>query len=122
MNNILTWCEIPVVDMQRAKNFYAEVIGVKFIDQDMDGFQMAMFETDDQMAASGALVKSDGYEPSATACVPYLTGGEDLSGALERAVKRGSEVLVPKTAIDDDGYFAQFIDSEGNRIGLFSLG
>jgi len=71
MNNILTWCEIPVVDMQRAKNFYAEVIGVKFIDQDMDGFQMAMFETDDQMAASGALVKSDGYEPSATACVPY---------------------------------------------------
>jgi len=122
MNNILTWCEIPVTDMQRAKDFYAEVIGVKFIDLDMDDYQMAMFETDNQMAVSGALVKSDGYTPSTTACVPYLTGGEDLSGALARAAQQGSDVVVPKTAIDDGGYFAQFIDSEGNRIGLFSLG
>ncbi len=122
MNNILTWCEIPVTDIERAKAFYSNVFGVKFIDEEMEGMKMAMFETSSPTAASGALVKMEGYAPTTTGTVPYLWAGDNLEPALERAAKSGSEVVVPKTAIKDGaGFFSQFIDCEGNRIGLFSL-
>jgi predicted enzyme related to lactoylglutathione lyase len=123
MKNIVTWFEIPVTDMQRAKDFYSKVMQIGFKDDDMDGFKMAIFDHEDT-AVSGMLVQAEGYEPSKTGAVIYLNGGEDLSVPLERAVQNGAEILVPKTAINDGecGYFAQFSDSEGNQVGLYSMG
>jgi len=122
MNNILTWCEIPVTNYKRARDYYGDVFGVSFIEDEMEGMKMAMFESRSSTAASGALVEMDGYVPTATGTVPYLWGGNDLSNVLARATKQGSEVIVPKTAIKDHGgFFAQFIDSEGNRVGVYSL-
>ena len=120
MNNILTWCEIPVTDMQRAKAFYSKVIDVSFNEEDMDGFKMAIFKSENPEAIGGALTQGDGYVPSKTASIPYLWGGQDLTTALDRAVELGGKIAFPKTAIKDGGFFAQFIDSEGNRVGLFS--
>lgn len=121
MQHILTWCEIPVTDLKRAMDFYQHVLGVTFKCEQMDHFEMAIFEAEPE-AVSGMLVKGDGYQPSATATVPYLNGGDDLTPALERAQMLGSSIVFPKTAIHDGdcGYFAQFIDCEGNRIGLYS--
>ena len=49
-------------------------------------------------------------------------GAEDLAPVLARAVDKGSEVYVPKTDIGEgNGFFALFSDSEGNRIGLYSM-
>ncbi len=123
MKNIVTWFEIPVTDMERAKAFYSEVMQTGFKDDKVDDFKMAIFDHEES-AASGMLVQSEGYEPSKTAAVIYLNGGDDLSAPLERAVQNGGEVLFPKTAINDGkcGYFAHFSDSEGNRIGLYSMG
>ena len=120
--NVVTWFEIPVEDMERAKKFYTEVMHTSFKDDEMDGFKMSIFEADEK-AASGMLIKAEGYEPSRTGAVIYLNGGEDLSAPLERAVASGGEVLWAKTAINDGecGYFAQFLDSEGNRVGLYSM-
>ena len=121
MKNIVTWFEIPVTDMQRAKAFYSAVMETGFEDNEMNGFQMAIFDHEDP-AVSGMLVQAEGYEPSKTGAVIYLNGGDDLSVPLEKAVKNGGEVLCPKTAINDGecGHFAQFSDSEGNRVGLYS--
>jgi predicted enzyme related to lactoylglutathione lyase len=123
MKNIITWFEIPVTDMERAKTFYTAVMETGFKDDEMNGFKMAIFDHEEP-AVSGMLIQAEGYEPSKTGAVIYLNGGDDLSEPLERAVKNGAAVLVPKTAINDGecGHFAQFIDSEGNRIGLYSVG
>ncbi|MCK5917036.1 MAG: VOC family protein [Cocleimonas sp.] len=123
MKNIVTWFEIPVTDMQRAKEFYSAVLKTGFKDDNMDGFKMAIFDHEDP-AVSGMLVQAEGYEPSKTGAVIYLNGGDDLSIPLNRAVENGAEILVPKTAINDGecGHFAQFSDSEGNRVGLYSVG
>ncbi len=123
MNNVVTWFEIPVSDMERAKAFYSKVMDVDFKDDDMDGMKMAIFNYEEP-GVSGMLVQSEGYEPSKTGAVIYLNGGDDLSVPLSRAVENGAEVLWPKTAINDGecGYFAQFSDSEGNRVGLYSKG
>ena len=123
MNHVVTWFEIPVTDMERAKQFYSHVMEADFKDDEMDGFKMSIFNSEEN-AVSGMLVKGDDYLPSKTGAVIYLNGGTDLSVPLDRAVAKGSEVLWPKTAINDGecGYFAQFLDSEGNRVGLYSMG
>ena len=122
MKNIVIWFEIPVTDMQRAKDFYSAVMKTGFQDDNMDGFKMAIFDHEDP-AVSGMLVEAEGYKPSKTGAVIYLNGGDDLSAPLDRAVQNGAEILVPKTATNGEcGYFAQFSDSEGNRVGLYSIG
>ena len=46
---------------------------------------------------------------------------EDLRPVLQRAQEHGGDTLVPCTALPGDmGYFAQFRDTEGNRVGLWS--
>lgn len=121
INNVTTWFELPVADIERAKAFYAEVLQTSFIDEEMDGCRMAIFAHDDD-AVSGMLISSEGYTPSATGAVVYFNGGDDLATPLARAVENGAEVMIPKMAIEDGakGYFAQFKDSEGNRVGLYS--
>lgn len=122
MKNIITWFEIPVTDMERAKIFYSAVMETGFEDNEMNGFKMAIFDFEEP-AVSGMLIKAEGYEPSKTGAVIYLDGGDDLSAPLDRAVQNGAEILVPKTATNGEcGYFAQFSDSEGNRVGLYSIG
>ncbi|VUD58444.1 hypothetical protein TDB9533_02424 [Thalassocella blandensis] len=122
MNHILTWCEIPVTDMRRAKAFYAEVLDISFIEQEMDGHQLAIFESEPDNV-TGSLVMGEKYQPSETATIVYLNAGQDLTGALQRAEQQGGKVIWPKSPIGDgsNGYFAQFTDLEGNRVGLYSL-
>ncbi len=121
MNHIATWFEIPVKDMQRAKSFYQGVFNTSFKDNEMDGYQMALFEHE-ETAVSGMLVLGQDYEPSKTGAVVYFNGGDDLSKPLAKATDLGGSIIIPKTAIEEgcSGYYAQFLDSEGNRVGLFS--
>lgn len=121
MKHLVTWSEIAVTDIERAMNFYKEVLGVNFKRETMDDFDYAMFEAEED-AISGALVAGECATPSADGTIIYLNGGDDLSEPLSRITRLGNQVVVPKTAIHDgeSGYFAQFIDSEGNRVGLYS--
>ncbi len=119
--HVASWFEIPVTDMQRAKNFYQTLLATTFKDDTMADFQFAIFEAEEG-AVSGMLVLGEQYQPSSTGAVVYFNGGEDLSVPLERGLQNGASLIVPKTAIHDGdcGYFALLLDSEGNRIGLYS--
>lgn len=119
--HVASWFEIPVTDMQRAKNFYQTLLATTFKDDTMADFQFAIFEAEEE-AVSGMLVLGEQYQPSSTGAVVYFNGGEDLSVPLERGLQNGATLIVPKTAIHDGdcGYFALILDSEGNRIGLYS--
>ena len=120
MSKVAVWFEIPVTDMARAKQFYSNVTQSTFQDENMHGMKMSMFEGS-ETDTCGMLVEANGYVPSATGQVIYF-GADDLTTILDRAIEQGSEVLVPKTHIGEGkGYFAQFLDSEGNRIGLYSM-
>ena len=64
-----------------------------------------------------------GQKPTADGSVIYLSAEKDLAGPLARVKAAGGSVAIPKTALPQGmGYFAQFIDSEGNRVGLHSMG
>lgn len=48
----------------------------------------------------------------------YLNGGDDLEAPLSRVEMAGGKVLVPKTSLGPNGFMAQFLDTEGNRVAL----
>lgn len=118
----LNWFEIPVTDFARAKAFYEAVLGRGIEKMEMGPMVMG-FLSSDQNAVGGAIIQGEGNTPSASGTIVYLNGGDDLAPMLARAASAGGSVVVPKTEIGNGfGFFAHFMDTEGNKIGLHSMG
>jgi predicted enzyme related to lactoylglutathione lyase len=118
--NIVSIAEIAVTDFARAVKFYQTVLGISIEEMDMAGTKMGLFPGDGT-TVHVALVKGDDYKPSKDGSIIYLNAGKDLQPVLDKIAKNGGQTLVPKTEISPEmGYFALFIDSEGNRLGLHS--
>jgi predicted enzyme related to lactoylglutathione lyase len=114
------WFEIPVRDFARARRFYEALLGVTLREERMGPSHMGIFPSQTQ-ATGGCICAMDGYAPSETGTVVYLTTLGDVQQHLERVSGLGGGVLVPKTALPDGmGFYAQIRDSEGNRVGLYS--
>lgn len=69
----------------------------------------------------GALIHAKEYQPCKTGSIPYISFTEDINSILSRVTQEGGEVIVPPktTLFGAEHKFAMFIDSEGNRIGIF---
>ncbi|TNE53474.1 MAG: VOC family protein [Bacteroidetes bacterium] len=120
MNNPVNWFEIATKDLERAKKFYATVFNREFQLIEMPEIRMYMFAGGpDLKGALGALVSSAQQEPSTQGTLIYFEC-EDVANEAARVEEAGGQLLFPKTAIGAFGFIAQFIDSEGNRIGLHS--
>lgn len=120
MQQFISIFEIPVTDMARAIRFYEAILDIKIEEVDMEGVQMGVFPGDDQVV-SGVLACSPYHTPSTDGVVVYLNGGDDLQLVLDKVTANNGAVVAPKTPISPEmGYFAMFIDSEGNRLGLHS--
>lgn len=112
--------ELPVIDFERAAQFYNEVFLQDIKKMEHGGNYMGFFSQNPNIV-SGALVQGEGYTPNEKAAIVYFDCIDDLAPVLERAIKAGGQLLVPKTNIGPEmGYFAHFKDSEGNRVGLWS--
>jgi uncharacterized protein len=111
---------IPATDISRTINFYQAILEIKIEKMDMPEMQMGIFPYEGQMV-TGVIIKAEGYKPSADGVTIYLNGGDNLQVILDKVEKNGGKILVPKTLhADESGYFAIFLDSEGNKIGLHS--
>jgi predicted enzyme related to lactoylglutathione lyase len=121
MSNALNWFEIPAADFDRATKFYGTILAAKLEAVDMGpDYQMAMFPSEE--GVGGAIMAGEGYAPSTAGSLVYLNGGEDLTTVLDRVEAAGGQIVAPKTEIGENGFVAYFIDSEGNRVGLHSMG
>lgn len=125
-NNAISWFEIGVLDLNRATRFYEAIFDDKLIPMETEHIRMRLFPIADmQNGVGGALVDSGGFhKPSLTeGPLIYLNGSPDLQKVLDRIPAAGGMVMVPKTAISPEyGFMAVFTDTEGNRIGLHSVG
>lgn len=125
MKNAINWFEIPVTNMDRAAAFYSTILGTPIEAAEMGGGLMAMlpYESGANGGVGGALYQGDGYAPGANGPLIYLNGGDDLSTVLDRVAGAGGSVITPKTDIGGgNGFYALFLDSEGNKLGLHSMG
>ena len=125
MSNVINWFEIPVSDFDRASKFYSEVLdGSVQLFPEAEGMPKMGFlpgYQGEEGSVGGAIVLGEGYNPSSNGSLVYLNGGNDLSVPLSKVEAAGGRILVPKTGIGENGYFAHFEDSEGNRVALHSM-
>ena len=125
MKSAISWFEIPATDLERATKFYENIFGVSLIPMDLPNIKMRMFPVEDPTTdIGGALADSGGFhKPSATdGPLIYLNGNPDVQNVLDKVVKAGGSIVVPKTEISPEhGFMAVIVDSEGNRIGLHSI-
>jgi predicted enzyme related to lactoylglutathione lyase len=118
--NVPAWFEIPTTDMERAQRFYEAILAQPLKRERFGGADMAVFPRGDKPNATGALIQNDECLPSVQGSIVYLSVG-DLAPVLARAEQAGGDTLVARTALPEGmGYFAQFRDCEGNRVGLWS--
>jgi len=113
--NIGAYFEIPVVDMDRAINFYESLLETELERGTIHDYEMAFFPYEHNgIGVSGALAKGDVYKPSIDGVFLYLKI-DDIDLVIRKAVELGSEVLFEKIEADSC-FVAEIKDSEGNRI------
>lgn len=119
---MVSWFEIPVTDMNRAQKFYETVFKVSLKVQDFGGLLYGWFPPKPAPeSCTGALVMQESYVPSKTDGALVYFASEDVANELAIIPEAGGTIVQGKTQISPDtGYMAVFIDTEGNRIALFS--
>lgn len=122
MKNAINWFEIPVKEFDRAKTFYETILGAEMHLMEAMNMRSAFFPAElESGAVGGCIIQGEGYEPSLKGSLIYLNGGDDLSVPLSKVEAAGGKILLPKTAIGQNGFMAYFTDTEGNKIGLHSM-
>lgn len=115
----VSWFEIPAIDFQQAVEFYQYIFEITMQQNITTSNAMAFFPT--TTGVGGAVVAGPGYAPSNSGSLIYLNGGDNLSLVLDKVVQAGGRIIMPKTLISkESGYFAVFIDSQGNKLALHS--
>ncbi len=118
--NVPAWFEIPTADLDRAQRFYETALGQPLQRENFGGGEMAVLPYGGKPYSSGALIRMPQCEPAFQGTVVYLSVA-DLRPVLERITAQGGGIVVPRTALPEGmGFFAQFRDCEGNRVGLWS--
>ena len=120
MTSFVSIFEIPAAEISRAVDFYQAILDIEIEQMEFPGMQMGLFPTEGQMSV-GVIMQGEGYNPSSNGVTIYLNGGDNLQTVLDKVEPNGGEVVVPKTVhADGSEYFAIFMDTEGNKLGLHS--
>lgn len=118
---MISWFEIAVKDIERAKTFYENVFEIKIQVMDFGGTLMGWFpNTDGSRGTTGSLIQNSNYTPSKEGSLVYFKS-KNLQNELNRIEISGGKIIQQKTKISDEyGFMAVFLDSEGNRVALHS--
>lgn len=120
MKSFISLFEIPAIDISRAVNFYQAILDINIEKIEMPGMEMGVFPYEGHMV-TGVITKGENYKPSADGVTIYLNGGDNLQYILDKVEKNGGRIIASKTAhADESGFFAFFLDTEGNKVGLHS--
>ncbi len=117
MLNSFCHIEIPTTDLERARDFYSRLFGWKV--ELMPEQDYATFETGAPPA--GGFRKVDKVADQSEPGMPlnYILV-EDIEATVEKAQELGGgPVVVGKTAVGDMGWFAVFVDPDGNGVALW---
>ena len=120
MDNLVAFFEIPAENVERAVKFYEAVVDVKLdVMCECETEKMAFFPAVNGL--SGAISQAKDFYPSKDGVLIHFKVA-NMETALTAVEKNGGKITRPKTKIEADGwgYFALFIDSEGNSVGVCS--
>ena len=120
--NPVSWFEIYVQDMPRARAFYEKVLGTKLqkLESPDESIEMWSFPMKEKgTGAAGALARMQGA-PSGGGTIVYFTS-QDCSIEAGRVAGSGGTLMKPKFSIGPHGFIALAVDPDGNVFGLHSM-
>jgi uncharacterized protein len=118
--NSITWFEIYVQDLDRAKKFYEAMLGIELNPIAGPDIPMLGFPQDaDLNGSSGSIIKAEGMPSGGNSTLVYFEC-DDCSVEASRVNDAGGELIREKMSIGEFGFVAHAKDSEGNMIGLHS--
>ncbi len=117
--DFVSWFEIPSLNFQQSVSFYNFIFDIEMEQNVTDSNSMAFFPVENGIG--GAVIAGIGSVPSDSGPLIYLNAGDDLNDVLNKVEPAGGRVIMKKTLISEsDGYFAIFIDCQGNKLALHS--
>ena len=123
-SNPVSWFEIYVKDIERAKTFYEEVFQVRLQLLPSPAPNARFLAFPGEMTApgiTGSLVQMDGVPCGGSGTLIYFHS-EDCTTEQERIVPAGGTIHCPKMSIGQFGFVALAVDPDGNLFGLHSVG
>ncbi|HSR30982.1 MAG TPA: VOC family protein [Anaerolineae bacterium] len=115
MKHTIVHFEIPADDVERAKEFYSELFGWQF--STPPGFEdYWVFDTGDPYQDPGGGLMA--RQVPEQGIVHYIQV-ESVEDHVTRVQELGGEVLMPKSPVPGMGWFAQFLDTEGNCFAVW---
>jgi predicted enzyme related to lactoylglutathione lyase len=119
LKDYVGWFEIPALNFEKAAAFYDHIYNIKMERVIGATHSMAIFPA--HGGVGGAIVHGPGSLPGQSGPLVYLNAGKDLEAILSRVTEAGGRIIMTKTFINEEsGYFAIFIDTEGNKLALHS--
>jgi predicted enzyme related to lactoylglutathione lyase len=119
--NPVSWFEIYVQDMERARKFYEAMLQVKLQKLNSTVSELWAFpQSFTSYGASGALVKMEGVSSGGNSTLVYFSC-VDCAVEAKRAVAAGGQILKEKFSIGEYGSIVLAFDTEGNMFGLHSM-
>lgn len=121
IKNTVSHFEIPADDLVKAENFYSKVFGWDFKKWDNNYISVMAAKSDkkgmsvETGAINGGIQKRGPRAESPTIVVAV----SDMDDIIEKIMSAGGSMVVPKEEMAGMGYYAQFRDIDGNRLGLF---
>jgi len=110
--------EVPVTDMEKAKNFYGKAFGWEGKMQDFSEEYTLVHDPDNSTSPSFGLFKAESISKSQ---VRITLGVEDISRALKVIEEAGGKMTREKYEISPEiGHAAEFEDPFGNNWALFT--
>lgn len=121
MANPVTWFEIPVSDIARAKKFYEASFGYSLKLEEFGSSKMAHFPMEENTTnCSGSLVQEKDFLPSSQGVLIYFSV-PDIESVLKKIEINGGKCLENKKSIGQYGFIGVFQDTEGNTVALHSI-
>lgn len=122
LKSLVSWIEIPVENMERAKKFYEAIFEIQLQEMKFGDLTMAFFPVD-QTGIGGALCQQkEHYKPSNNGIVIYLMADPGINLMLEKVINANGKIFQVKKQISENpeyGFMALIEDTEGNRIALY---
>ncbi|MBZ0264150.1 VOC family protein [bacterium] len=109
----VVWFEILGKDSEGLRNFYSKILGWEF--QTAPNMDYSMISAPEGENAIGGGV---GSMPEVDKLVTIYAQVKSIDDTLAEVEKNGGRTIVPRTVIPEMVTFAQFMDPQGNIVGI----
>ena len=121
MSHTIVHFEIPADNPEKLKQFYENVFGWKIEKSPgpIDYWMISTVPVDEQgkpteMGVNGGMMKRQNPEHKITNYI-LVESVDEYAKKIEGA---GGKIIVPKTAVPSVGYWAMFVDPDGNVLAI----